>query len=235
MNDSAWITIIQFLAHSSLAVAGPYFRSVSPSLMSGHRYPHASREPRYLPSQDFLPPSSPLSPGMYTQPSIHYPSNCLPVLDQNTVHVSHTTQQTRFIPTPSQIAHAYSTYSPQISNSGLQGDLYDTSHIEYTSAPHMALPNTIQRRSSRTFNGRPSGGSVAGGGSPTAASSPSSERFPCEKCGKTFSRSHDRKRHYETQHLPSPIIHRCMYCHKEFSRCDSFPCFTSCWTGRSPA
>ncbi|KAK2464174.1 hypothetical protein APHAL10511_003631 [Amanita phalloides] len=64
----------------------------------------------------------------------------------------------------------------------------------------------------------PSGPRTVPGGSPTAASG---ERFLCEKCGKTFSRSHDRKRHHETQHLPTPVIHRCRFCEKEFSRSDS--------------
>lgn len=193
--------------------------------MSEHRYPHASRGPRYLPSQDLVPPSSPLGPTIYTQHSVHYASHCLPALDQNTAHLN---QTTRFIPTPSQIAHAYSTYSPHIGNSVLQGDLYGSSPIDYSSSPHMVPSNTIHRRPSHTLIGRPRGGSLAGSTTPMTASSPSGERFPCEKCGKTFSRSHDRKRHYETQHLPSPIIHRCMYCHKEFSRCDSSPHFAPC-------
>ncbi len=51
--------------------------------------------------------------------------------------------------------------------------------------------------------------------------SPGTERFPCDKCDKTFSRSHDRKRHYESQHSSQPTSHRCPYCRKEFSRADS--------------
>lgn len=47
------------------------------------------------------------------------------------------------------------------------------------------------------------------------------ERFSCVKCGATFGRSHDRKRHYETHHLATPPVHRCQYCRKEFSRADS--------------
>ena len=49
----------------------------------------------------------------------------------------------------------------------------------------------------------------------------SGERFSCVKCGATFGRSHDRKRHYETHHLATPPVHRCQYCRKEFSRADS--------------
>jgi hypothetical protein len=47
------------------------------------------------------------------------------------------------------------------------------------------------------------------------------DRFVCSQCGATFSRAHDRKRHYETQHLESPPVHRCQHCLKEFSRGDS--------------
>ncbi|KAF8211134.1 hypothetical protein K438DRAFT_106298 [Mycena galopus ATCC 62051] len=43
------------------------------------------------------------------------------------------------------------------------------------------------------------------------------ERFACEACGKDFSRLHDRKRHYETQHGGKPVTHRCMYCEKDFT------------------
>ncbi|KAI0338302.1 hypothetical protein BDW22DRAFT_1382629 [Trametopsis cervina] len=54
-----------------------------------------------------------------------------------------------------------------------------------------------------------------------APPSPGTERFPCERCDKTFSRAHDRKRHYESQHAARPVSHRCPYCRKEFSRADS--------------
>lgn len=51
--------------------------------------------------------------------------------------------------------------------------------------------------------------------------SPGLERFPCDKCEKTFSRAHDRKRHYESQHSAHPYVHKCRYCKREFSRADS--------------
>ena len=51
--------------------------------------------------------------------------------------------------------------------------------------------------------------------------SPEMERFPCDKCDKTFSRAHDRKRHYESQHTAHPYLHKCRFCNKEFSRADS--------------
>ena len=47
------------------------------------------------------------------------------------------------------------------------------------------------------------------------------ERFPCDKCSKTFSRAHDRKRHFETHHTQHPPSHPCQFCRKGFSRADS--------------
>lgn len=57
------------------------------------------------------------------------------------------------------------------------------------------------------------------GGVPTTSSSPGAERFPCDKCDRSFSRAHDRKRHYESHHLQTP--HICPTCGKDFSRSDS--------------
>ena len=56
---------------------------------------------------------------------------------------------------------------------------------------------------------------------PQTPPSPELERYPCGKCDKTFSRAHDRKRHYETQHSINPPVHKCQWCGKEFSRNDS--------------
>ena len=54
---------------------------------------------------------------------------------------------------------------------------------------------------------------------PQSSPSPGVERYACDKCDRTFSRPHDRKRHYESQHLQTS--HKCHYCRKEFSRADS--------------
>ncbi len=44
------------------------------------------------------------------------------------------------------------------------------------------------------------------------------ERFVCQICKKSFSRSHDRKRHHVGQHLDSHARPVCPNCHKDFSR-----------------
>ncbi|KAF8915606.1 hypothetical protein CPB85DRAFT_1432907 [Mucidula mucida] len=56
---------------------------------------------------------------------------------------------------------------------------------------------------------------------PTAAVASPPERFACHICKKSFSRSHDRKRHHVGQHLDSHARPVCPNCHKDFSRPDS--------------
>ncbi|KAJ3544361.1 hypothetical protein NMY22_g2806 [Coprinellus aureogranulatus] len=122
-----------------------------------------------------------------------------------------------FIPTPSDMAHSYNSYNsmvPRSPTSITSSERYATT-LPYPS-PHLLSGGG--HRPGRLSTSRPRSGTLGSNGS---ATSPTGERFPCEKCGKTFSRSHDRKRHHETQHLASPIIHRCRYCEKEFSRADS--------------
>ncbi|KAH7924240.1 hypothetical protein BV22DRAFT_1035392 [Leucogyrophana mollusca] len=52
-------------------------------------------------------------------------------------------------------------------------------------------------------------------------SAPVGDRYPCELCDRTFTRSHDRRRHYETVHAAVPTMHKCRHCKKDFSRADS--------------
>ncbi|KAG5352593.1 Transcriptional regulator MET32 [Termitomyces sp. T112] len=120
----------------------------------------------------------------------------------------------QFIPTPSEM-YAYSPRQlPTTPHSPPSTDPYSSAQYPPQHA-FVSSSRSPELRSSRIATGRPG----TSPGSPISSSS--GERFPCEKCGKTFSRSHDRKRHHETQHLPSPVIHRCRYCEKEFSRADS--------------
>jgi uncharacterized Zn-finger protein len=46
-------------------------------------------------------------------------------------------------------------------------------------------------------------------------------RYQCDKCGTTFSRMHDRNRHYESTHAKNPPVHKCERCMKLFSRADA--------------
>nr|BDD64972.1 zinc finger domain-containing protein [Coprinopsis cinerea] len=181
----------------------PYYRSMTPSL-SHTRYPSASRDSRGYFSGDGTLPSPTSSSGVYTSNGAYFAGS----------FGTSPEPRTQFIPTPSEMANAYSNYAPMIPRSPTvpPPDRYSTGSVSY---PAHLMSSThggpLRPRISTT---RPRSGTL--GSSP--ATSPSGERFPCEKCGKTFSRSHDRKRHHETQHLATPIIHRCRWCEKEFSR-----------------
>lgn len=115
----------------------------------------------------------------------------------------------RIIPTPADMAHTYN-YSGSIPDQhpSQSPSTYPTAghhsrhHRHPSTSPILSSTRTTSTRSSHA----------------SAASSATTERYPCEICGKTFSRSHDRKRHHETQHTNNPLLHRCRYCRKEFSR-----------------
>ena len=197
---------------------------MTPSLVPAHRYPNPNpnRDARYINSHGVAASSSnsSISQPAYAPQNQYYGASYIPP-EYRTPISNHPHPR---IPTPSEIANSYSNYphhmtSPQ--SPTIREDPYTSSSGNYPAPPHMLHSHAqgIQsHRPSRIVTGRPRTASAAGSTSPTSASSPSGERFPCDKCGKTFSRSHDRKRHHETQHLVSPIIHSCKYCGKEFSR-----------------
>lgn len=177
----------------------------------------------YYPPSNVASSSSPPPVG-YQPTASYYPSSYrVPPPPAQSSSRSHRESQSQFIPTPSEIANTYPSYPSayrQISppqHSPHTTGLYSSSGYQpqqnaYRSS--VPIPGRISTSGTRPLmQSHPS--------SSTSPISPSAERFPCEKCGKTFSRSHDRKRHHETQHLPQPTIHRCRYCEKEFSRADS--------------
>ncbi|KAF8893462.1 hypothetical protein BD779DRAFT_1669751 [Infundibulicybe gibba] len=199
---------------------GDYYQNVAGSASHNPQYPTPAGGAQYYPpptivasSSSSIPePSYPTSPSYYTG---QYAS-------RHTGQQPSPSAQGHFIPTPSETAHPYSNYSRRTPGpqSPPISDIY--AHGEYPSQSPHVVPSTHRSASQRAMQistGRPRTAPTSNM-SPTA-SSPPTERFPCEKCGKTFSRSHDRKRHHETQHLSTPVIHRCKFCEKEFSRADS--------------
>ncbi|KXN90968.1 Transcriptional regulator MET31 [Leucoagaricus sp. SymC.cos] len=186
----------------------PFTRSMTPGIHS-HRYSGSTSNRDYYSSSGILNSSSALQQPYSNQASYYnsYPENRSP------------SNQTQFIPTPSEMANSYTNY-PMSPHSPQTPSQYGPAVGGYHSNVQVLPQPQYPLRPSRISTGRPrtASGTTT---SPTSATSPSGERFPCEKCGKTFSRSHDRKRHHETQHLPTPVIHRCRYCEKEFSRADS--------------
>ncbi|KAH9839137.1 uncharacterized protein C8Q71DRAFT_498309 [Rhodofomes roseus] len=87
---------------------------------------------------------------------------------------------------------------------------------------HQAVPTETRyiptpAQTMQSYQTLPSRGSALA--PPKSSPSPGVERYACDKCDRTFSRPHDRKRHHESQHLQTS--HSCQYCRKEFSRADS--------------
>lgn len=178
-----------------------------------HRYSNSASSREYYSSSGILNSSSSLQQPYANQG--YYPNQ----YPNGGVESRSSSNQAQFIPTPSEMAHPYSNYPQTIPSHSppIASDSYGTGMNGYPNPVQMLPQHQHPLRPSRISTGRPRTASGATT-SPTSATSPSGERFPCEKCGKTFSRSHDRKRHHETQHLPTPVIHRCRYCEKEFSR-----------------
>ncbi|KAF8813908.1 hypothetical protein BYT27DRAFT_6362667 [Phlegmacium glaucopus] len=200
-----------------------YVRSMTPSLVPTHRYPNSPRDSRYLNSHGVVASSSSLSISQptYAPQNQYYDAPYIP--PEYRTHHPHPR-----IPTPSEIANSYSNYPHHLTtpqSPTIPEDPYASPSLDYPAPLHLVPSSHAQgvhgHHRPRIVTGRPRTASAAASTSPTSASSPSGERFPCDKCGKTFSRSHDRKRHHETQHLVSPVIHSCKYCGKEFSRADS--------------
>ena len=191
----------------------PYVRSMTPSHVEAHRYPNPNRDTRYINSHDVVASSSnsSIAQATYVPPNQYYDAPYIPP-EYRTQISNHSHPR---IPTPSEIASSYNFHMTTPQSPTIPKDPY-TSPVGYPAPPHIFPPHPPVIH--RIVTGRPRTASAGASTSPTSASSPSGERFPCDKCGKTFSRSHDRKRHHETQHLVSPVIHSCKYCGKEFSR-----------------
>lgn len=217
------------ISHVDTNQPNGYVRSMTPSLVPAHRYPNPNpnpnRDARYINPHGVAASSSnsSIAQPAYAPQNQYYDAHDAPYIppEYRTQISNHSHSR---IPTPSEIANSYSKYphhmtTPQ--SPTIPEDPYTSSSVDYPAPPHM-LPSShgqgIHGHRPRIVTGRPRTASAAGSTSPTSASSPPGERFPCDKCGKTFSRSHDRKRHHETQHLVSPILHSCKYCGKEFSR-----------------
>lgn len=191
---------------------------MTPSVAPTHRYPNPNPN-RFFNSQGVAASSSNSSivqPAYIPQKQYYDAPYITPEYRTQVSNHSHPR-----IPTPSEIAHSYSNYHHMTTP---QSPIPDpcTSSADYPAPSQHMLPSSHSQgihhvHRPRIVTGRPRTASAAGSTSPTSATSPSGERFPCDKCEKTFSRAHDRKRH-QTQHSSFPISHSCKYCAKEFSR-----------------
>ncbi|KAG1848211.1 hypothetical protein C8R48DRAFT_778998 [Suillus tomentosus] len=163
----------------------------------------------------YAPPAHPPAPA--NQPNTYYPPHHQPSapspqyavhshphIDPPTLH-AHSGPQ-HFIPTPSQTYQVYSNTVPSNPRSRSTVEPY------YHMSPN---PQHTTQGSS------PPGAPRSTHTSPSANPALIGDRFPCELCDRSFTRSHDRRRHYETVHAATPVLHRCRYCGKDFSRADS--------------
>lgn len=115
------------------------------------------------------------------------------------------------------LPHARASYPHHFAAANAQAG-YPQGSAHHTHAVHHEtryIPTPAQTMQSYQTN-HPSRSALT---PPKSSPSPGVERYACDKCDRTFSRPHDRKRHYESQHLQTS--HSCQYCRKEFSRADS--------------
>jgi len=92
---------------------------------------------------------------------------------------------------------------------------YPPTSVQYIQTPPPAVPGVFPSVNPPPFTRVPRSITAANPSTRTAI------RFQCRTCGQTFSRDHDRKRHYESQHAENPPVYRCDSCHKDFARADS--------------
>ncbi|KAG2747071.1 hypothetical protein P692DRAFT_20875420 [Suillus brevipes Sb2] len=138
-------------------------------------------------------------------PSPQYAIHSHPHIDPQSLH-SHSAPP-QFIPTPSQTYQVYSNTVPSNPRARSSVEPYyhmspNPQHTPQSSSPPAARPSHTST-------------------SPSSNPALIGDRFPCELCDRSFTRSHDRRRHYETVHAATPVLHRCRYCGKDFSRADS--------------
>jgi DNA-directed RNA polymerase subunit RPC12/RpoP len=137
-------------------------------------------------------------------------------------HFTHTPSQVAAYPnyhnpprptTPSQHSQYPSGASPDHGNRGHPSTNANAPRHSYSS-PLTSTPRPIRHADSGSTSHYRSS-------SATVASPVQGERYLCTTCHNTFSRAHDRKRHFDTHHRLDPVVHRCGRCSKEFSRGDS--------------
>ena len=90
---------------------------------------------------------------------------------------------------------------------------YNRSPNQYISVPPLVAPGVFQNPNPSPFTTTPR--------TAVQTTSPPPVRYQCDRCGNTFSRLHDRNRHYESTHSENPPVHKCERCRKQFSRADA--------------
>lgn len=162
-------------------------------------------------------------------PMEHYTSSSSPASSYATPnHPGHLNQQAsrhhpphhhpqQFIPTPSQ-AYVYSGSAAPSARTRSSVEPYYHMSPNPQHVMHASPASTTHGASGRSSSAHGHNHPSAQTGSMALATG---ERYPCDLCDRSFTRLHDRRRHYETVHATSPVLHKCRYCRKDFSRADS--------------
>ncbi|KAG9309239.1 hypothetical protein JVU11DRAFT_10719 [Chiua virens] len=171
-------------------------------------------------------------PTSSSPPNSYATSNPSGHISQTSRHQPHLSQsQQQFIPTPSQ---AYQVYSSAGSTSSPRSRSSVEPYYHMSPNPqHVVHPSASTTHATSGTGGR-SNTAAHGTGSSHSSHHPhvtstltgtivvaAGERYPCHLCERSFTRLHDRRRHYETVHATSPVLHKCRFCRKDFSRADS--------------
>jgi len=202
-------TSVTLLQTVNILKAGNHSSNISQPIPSSN-HPHHSASPTTDNRRPYYPPTD--QPSTYfshqysSAPGPQYTTNSHAHIDPQVVR-SHAHPQ-HFIPTPSQTYQVYP--SATTSNQRVRPTVEPYYHM----SPN---PQLNTQRSSPPPAPRSAHTSMSPSGNPALLG----DRYPCERCDRTFTRSHDRRRHYETVHATTPVLHRCRYCGKDFSRADS--------------
>lgn len=157
-----------------------------------------SRYPSHGHSHHRDPSYPPLSPVMGYAGSA-------PEYAQSNAYASQSMPPTNFIPTPSDLAQqAQAQSQSQYASYPISPSPHASRHPRHTRAPSSSSSPGITRPRSGSHR--------------QASSEPATERYACNYCSKSFSRSHDRKRHHVGQHLDAQARPVCPNCRKDFSR-----------------
>lgn len=171
-------------------------------------------------------PGSPTS--SYATPNPNPSAHLSPQPSRHHAHLSQQQQQ-QFIPTPVQTFQGYPS-----AGSNSSGRSRSSIEPYYHMSPNPQHVVHAPPASTTHVTGGTGGRSTTAHGPGTSHSHhahvnthtstivvAAGERYPCDLCDRSFTRLHDRRRHYETVHATSPVLHKCRYCRKDFSRADS--------------
>ncbi|KAH0828172.1 hypothetical protein J3R83DRAFT_3874 [Lanmaoa asiatica] len=190
------------IAHQSIPPQYPYSPYATQSPPDDHRsyYETPGSAIEHYPS-----PSSPTNSYATPNPPGH-------LSPQASRHPAHHPQQ--FIPTPSQTFQVYSS-AGSASSARPRSTVEPYYHMSPNPQHVVHAPPVSTTHATSGFGGR--GSTAHGPGSSHHHHAHASthtgtivvaagERYPCDLCDRSFTRLHDRRRHYETVHATSPGI-----------------------------